>query len=154
MEYDFYEGDEDIYVFRGTAALTFRRPLSADTMVPGTGVMNVGYCFVPNGDAPRPMVAVQTGFVRDGIIPIKIARYRGDKGESPAVADIIDTYSFSGEYNCASETLKVGFTGLFDGNAFTADNSVKNDALDEFNEFGCLIESSSSGDSYYLDEED
>ena len=69
------------------------------------------------------MVAVQTGFAKDCTIPIKIVKYEEDP------ENIYDEYQFEGEYNCASETLLVSFVGYFDGSAFTADPSVKDDTL-------------------------
>ena len=93
--------------------------------------MNARYCF--GGFRSKQMVAVQTGFAKDCTIPIKIVGYEEDQ------EDIYDDYQFEGEYDCASETLMVGFAGYFDGNAFTADPSVKDDTL-VLNGNGCLPE--------------
>ena len=118
MEYKF--GDS-------TAALIFSEPESD-----GEGVMVVSYCFRPDGDAgdAKELVAVQAGFAKDGVLPIKIVKL-----DEPA--DIFDNYSFTGEYDCESEKLIVGLGGYFDGNAFTTKVAEKDDDLD-LNEFGCL----------------
>jgi hypothetical protein len=125
LDYDFYSREDGAYIYpRSSAALTF------EPVAGGKGVMNVGYCF---GFGSRQMVAVQTGFAKGCTIPIKIVRYE-DEPE-----DIYDDYQFEGEYDCASETLMVGFAGYFDGNAFTADPSVKDNTLALDGE-GCLLE--------------
>jgi len=118
MEYKF--GDS-------TAALTFFEP-SND----GEGVMVASYCFITGGDADdaKELVAVQAGFAKDGVLPIKIVKL-----DEPG--DIFDNYSFTGEYDCESEKLIVGLGGYFDGNAFTTKVAEKDDDLD-LNEFGCL----------------
>jgi hypothetical protein len=143
LDYDFYSRSDGAYEQgRTSAALTF------EPVAGGKGVMNVGYCFgfgfidVDSNrflddsrldNKPKQMVAVQTGFAKDCTIPIKIVKYEDDQ------EDIYDDYSFSGEYNCASETLMVGFAGYFDGNAFTADPSVKDNTL-ALDDEGCLLE--------------
>lgn len=93
-------------------------------------VMLVDYCFIPNSDNVKKLVAVQAGFVRDGILPVKIVKYEEDE------TDIFDEYSFNGEYDCKSEKLILGFGGYFDGNAYTS-KAEKDDDL-ALNEFGCL----------------
>eukprot|EP00986_Skeletonema_menzelii_P011201 scaffold5693_cov141-Skeletonema_menzelii.AAC.8 len=127
LEYDFFSsgaGAAGDYIFSGSAALTFSKP-AAD----GSGVMIVNYCF--GGDNSNPMVAVQTGFVKKDIIPITIAKYEADEEGT------YNDYSISGEYDCDSNELSIGFTSYFEGNAFTPKIAVKSDALN-LNGNGCL----------------
>ena len=124
LEYDFFSSGDGNYKFPGSAALTFSKP-AAD----GSGVMIVNYCF--GGDNSNPMVAVQTGFVKKGIIPITIAKYEADEDGT------YNDYSISGEYDCDSNELSIGFTSYFEGNAFTPKIAVKSDALN-LNGSGCL----------------
>ena len=126
IEYDFFDGGDADYAFSGSAALTFTKPEST-----GSGAMNVNYCYKFNGDNPNPYVAVQTGFERDGIIPLRLAKYEQDK------TDTYDDSVFVGEYDCASNKLIVGFTGLHDGNAYTTNIAVKDDDL-VLTDDGCL----------------
>ena len=127
MEYDFFEGETMDYKFLdSSAAITFSEPAGN-----GEGVMLVDYCFIPNSDNVKKLVAVQAGFVRDGILPVKIVKYEDDE------TDIFDEYSLTGEYDCESEKLILGFGGYFDGNAYTTKVAEKDDDL-ELNEFGCL----------------
>lgn len=124
MEYDFFSSGAGDYIFPGSAALTFSKPASD-----GSGVMKVNYCFAT--DNTNAMVAVQTGFVKDGVIPITISKYEDNEDET------YNDYSFSGEYDCDSNELSVGFTSYFEGNAFTPKTAVKSDDLD-LNVNGCL----------------
>ena len=127
MEYNFFSGEDMEYRFGdSTAALTFFEPPND-----GEGVMLAKYCFRAGTDDAKELVAVQAGFVKDGILPIKIVKL--DESD-----DIFDNYSFTGEYDCESEKLIVGLGGYFDGNAFTTKVAEKDDDLD-LNEFGCLL---------------
>lgn len=127
INYDFYRIEAGGYLFSGSAALTFTGPTGGD------GVMAVNYCF--GGDNSNDMVAVQTGFVKNSILPIKIVKYEDTKSTDK----IYNEYSFSGEYNCATQELILGFTSYFEGNAFTTAVSTKDDGL-ELNGSGCLAD--------------
>ena len=74
MDYDFYNGAVGDYVLpqkvgqfqpRSYGTLTFTKP-DGD----GSGVMQGNWCF--NNNNSNQMVVVQTGFVKDGILPLKI----------------------------------------------------------------------------------
>lgn len=74
MDYDFYNGAVGDYVLpplvgqvqpRSYGTLTFTKP-DGD----GSGVMKGNWCF--NNNNSNQMVVVQTGFVKDGILPLKI----------------------------------------------------------------------------------
>ena len=126
MEYDFYKSSEGDYAFSGETAITFVQPPGA-----GSGVMKANYCF--NNDNSNAMVAVQTGFEKDGVIPVKIVKYEDEQ----TVQKIYNEYSLVGEYDCGSEELMIGITSYFEGNAYGLRIPAKKDDLD-LNEFGCL----------------
>ena len=134
--FDFYVGSDGDYAFPDSfAALTFETPPGD-----GKGVMKANYCF--GGDNNNTMVSVQTGFSRDGVIPLTIRKYE----EEETVEKIYNEYSLQGEYDCKSEKLWVGLTGYFDNNAFGLSKAaVKDDHL-VLNSFGCLPEPEASED--------
>lgn len=129
LDYNFYQGGSDgDYAFGDSeAGMSFMAPSGG-----GEGVMKVKYCF--NGDNSNDMVAVQTGFQSGDIIPIKIVKYE----EEEVVEKIYNEYSFTGEYNCASGELMVGFTGYFDSNAFSLLGPAHEGA--SLDSDGCLVE--------------
>lgn len=130
MGYDFYSGEGGDYAFAGSsAAVTFTEPDSD-----GTGVMNVNYCFTTSEDNSNQMVAVQTGFAKDGIIPLKLVKYESNE----KLSKIYNEYSFTGEYNCNSKTLLLGFTSYFEANAYTTSPAIKGDFEGDTNENGCF----------------
>lgn len=103
LDYDFFNGADNDYKFPDSyAALTITAPPGN-----GTGVMRVKYCF--GGDNWSQMVAVQTGFERDGIIPIKIAKYE----DRVDITKVHNEYSMAGEYDCETGKLILGMTGMF-----------------------------------------
>eukprot|EP00579_Thalassiosira_antarctica_P002136 CAMPEP_0201872624 /NCGR_PEP_ID=MMETSP0902-20130614/5305_1 /ASSEMBLY_ACC=CAM_ASM_000551 /TAXON_ID=420261 /ORGANISM="Thalassiosira antarctica, Strain CCMP982" /LENGTH=180 /DNA_ID=CAMNT_0048398969 /DNA_START=25 /DNA_END=567 /DNA_ORIENTATION=+ len=132
LEYDFYKSSDGDYAFSSETAITFEPPLGE-----GSGVMKANYCFnTPKGSNSNKMVAVQTGFEKDGVIPVKIVKY--EDGET--VEKIYNEYSLVGEYDCKSKELMIGNTSYFEGNAYGLKMPAKKDDDLDLNESGCLVE--------------
>jgi hypothetical protein len=128
LEYDFYSSADGKYTFPDSTAYV----LVTEAGDGGKGVMLVKYCFA--GDQSRDMVMVQTGFSKLNTFPFKLAKFE----DTDTVQAIYNEYSLLGEYSCDYGSVMVGFTSHFEGNAFTAKVSEKDDGLN-LDADGCLI---------------
>lgn len=109
--------------------LEFERPQNN-----GTGVMKATFgCF------DRPMVAVRTGFPKDGVIPFKMASYVDVVGAIVNANDLYEGFTIEGEYSCVTEELIIGGVLHFANDAFgLAEPTKKNNTIDleDFCPFG------------------